>query len=458
MDYTLALNISGWVVTVIIFVSLWIYGRRVREIFDTLTVHTQRALMAFGTAGFFVTLSVLGGIVVELRYFITGFNTLFLAFVLIAQMNILFQEGNRARNGTIITAFLVVPVIIENIQRLFTGQVILILFAPILTLLLASTFFFAVILLKENPSVFTGSLALLLLMYILTWGFASSGWVWDNPEYFIFVDIPLLVGAAIFGSIRQPPRTMITIFLVGSGLAICIPLIIVALIEGAYIIWSFVTACLIAGLCILAPLNFFMREAQRTVARTPRFIALVLGSISLLLFTHSLSWSVYIHQELVFNRYMIWIDVVLGCIGMIGITLAAASTAMGDRGYSITREIMISFATIMSILAFPPVAEERWVAGDLWIALGPFLIWSIILFLRTSWRLYKIGAGRAGSRFILFIISALLAALAAMYVEDFVFELALVLLGISAVSALGVSPPFGKLISSLKRTPTPQND
>ncbi|MBD3408345.1 MAG: hypothetical protein GF411_19635 [Candidatus Lokiarchaeota archaeon] len=457
MDYTLAMNISGLVVSIIISFSLLIYVKRIREIYGTLTIYTQRALTAFGIAGIFVTLSVLAGMMEPLRFIITGFNALFLGFVLIAQMNILFQEGNRARNGTIITAFLIVPVIFENIQRLFTGTSILILFAPILALFLIATFFFALTLLKENPTIFTGSLTLLLLMYIMTWWLASTGFVWSNPEYYIFVNAPLIVGAAIFGSIRKPPRTMITILLFGTGLTICIPLIIVALSFGTYVIWSFVLACLITGLCILAPLDFFLGELTRTEARVPKYIALVLGSISLLLFTHSLSWAVYISQNEVFNRYMIWFDVLLGCFGLTGITLAAASTALGERGYSVTREIIISFCTFITILAIPEVADGRWVAGDLWILLGPFLIWSIVLFIRTSWRLYKIGAGRAASRFVLFVISALLAALSAMYVEDFQFELALILLGVAAAAAIGVSPPFAKIISTLRGTSSQQS-
>ncbi|TFG31245.1 hypothetical protein EU528_06625, partial [Candidatus Thorarchaeota archaeon] len=334
--YTVLLD-SGSVIIIILLSSLVIFATRIREIYRDISVGTRRALMAYAMAGIAMAIATFVGVQPTLRFLITGIGALFLGAIVAAELWILVPE-KRALQGTVGTSLLIVGVIINNFLDEFYGFPLYFMMIG-LSILLIGSLYFTVVLLRENPSTFSASLLIVLLLYMATWVIGATYWTFNNPEFYVLQVIPLIVAAAIFSSIRKPWRTTLAVFLMYFTFTIGFPLLTNAYAAEEWTIFTFVGIELITAICLISPLNYFLDQAAETGAKTPLYLGGVVAFLSLLVATHSLSWSVFINSGLVWNDYIVWVDVLIGCSAITAFVLAAVSSLYGDWVQTFTREV-----------------------------------------------------------------------------------------------------------------------
>jgi hypothetical protein len=452
-DFRTALNIAGFVIIIILAISLLIFGNRLREIYDDLGISTRRALMAYPISGIAMMLATLVGVEPPLRFIITGTGALFLGAIIIAEMWILLSE-KRARQGTLITVLIVVGVYANNFMDHFMGiPEYFMMFG--LTILLVGSLYFALVLVRENPSTFSASLLMVLILYMSTWIIAATGWIFDHPQYYIVQVIPLLVAATVFSSIRKPWRTTISTFIAIFSVTIGTPIIITSLTIGSWTIFFFVCTEIITAICLIAPLNYFLNQATETGARMPLYLGAVVALVSLLVSTHALSWSVFISNTpaLTWDPYIVWADVIIGACAIIAFMLAGVSSLYGEWAQTFTREAMIIFGTAAAFLTFPETQPLGFTNDLVWMAIGGVIVIGTLLFIRLSIKIARAGGGGAARRLMMFIVSALMIAVVSMYSDRIpptppaVPIVAILILLIAGSIAVLSSPPVAARLS-----------
>jgi len=455
MDFMEALEASGLVIFILLIISLFIYQYRVREIYGNVAKGTQRALWGYGFSGLGMSIATIFGLYEPFRFLIMGIGALFLGSILFAQLWILFTP-ERAQTGSIIIFALVGLAIADNIIREFLYPELTLMMSIIpLTILLIGSIFFSVVLVRESPSTFTVSIFVMMLLYMLTWVLAASSWTIDNPQFYLFQTIPLVVAVAIFGSVRRPLRITLSLFMVLLMITISIPLIYASTLSGEVVISSVVLTLAIVVLCFIAPLNYFVEQAAESGARTPRYLAMVVAFVSILVVWHSLGWAMFITDG-IWNQYMIWIDIVLGSLAVIAFLLSAVASGFGEWVYAVTRETSIVFGTMLGMLSFPIIQSAMVVFlgisdvtvynNYLLIAIVTVVLLGFILFSRIAFKLYKAGAASAAQRLMLFLLAAITTAFTTMVSDDLyaigLLPLVIALLLLAALLALASSPPF----------------
>jgi hypothetical protein len=451
IDFDKVLIDSGSIIIVILLVSLLIFAQRIRDIYPDIGLGTRRALIAYSMTGVAMALATFFGVHESFRFLITGTGAFFLGAIVIAQAWILFST-KRARQSTAISSFIVIGVYANNFLDEFLG------FPPYfmmigLSILLVASVYLAVVLLRENPSTFSASLLVVLLLYMSTWVIAATDWTFNHPQYFILQVIPLIVAATIFSSVRRPWRRTLATFILYFAITIGLPMLIDAFRVGSWTIFYFVGVEIFTALCLMAPLEYFLEQAEETGARMPLYLGAVITFIALLVCTHSLSWALFINQRLAWNQYLIWVDVVLVSCAIIAFMLAAASSFFGDWAQTFTREVMIIFGTSAAYLTFP-LTQPVTVANDyVWTAIGIIVTIGTLMFIRLSIRIARAGGVAAAGRLMMFIISALMIAIVSMFSDSIPPEppavpiTAIVLLLIAGALALLSSPPVTARLS-----------
>lgn len=417
IDFDTALTDSGTVIILILFLSLLVFARRVREIYSDIGLSTKRALIAYSLTGIAMTLATFLSIYEPLRFLITGTWAFFLGAIVIAEAWILFST-NRAKQSIILTTLIIVGVFANNFLEEFFGFPLYFMMIGLSILLIVSVYL-AVVLFRENPSTFSGSLLVVLILYMTTWIIAVTDWTFLHPQYYILQVIPLIAAATVFSSIRKPWRTTLATFILFFTLTIGLPLIIASYKVGSWVIFYFVGIELFTAICLIAPLEYFLDQANQTGARMPLYLGAVVTFIALLVSTHSLSWSLFINQRLVWNQYLVWVDVVLGSCAIIAFMLAAVSSFYGDWAQTFTRETMIIFGTSAAFLTFPLTQPVSMTNDLVWLAIGVIIIIGTAMFVRLSVRIARAGGVTAATRLMMFVISALMIAIVSMYSDTF---------------------------------------
>lgn len=445
--YAVLLN-SGSVIIMVLIVSLVIFALQIRGIYSDIGVGTRRALMAYAMSGVAMCIATFVGVQESLRFLITGTGALFLGAIVIAELWILLSE-KRAMQGTIATIIIIAGVYINNFLEEFMGFPLYFMMVGLSVLLLGSVYF-AVVLLRENPSTFSASLLIVLFLYMGTWVIGATGWTFaaENHQYYIIQVIPLIVAATIFSSIRRPWRTTLAAFLMLFAFTLVLPIITIAYEAASWTILAFVAVEMFTALCLIAPLNFFLDQNAETGAKTPLYLGAVVTFVSLLVSTHALSWAVFISTPgMVWNQYLVWVDVIIGSCAIIAFMLAAVSSLYGDWAMTITREAMIIFGTVAAFLTFP-LTQPAFITNDtVWLAIGGIIVIGALMFIRLSIRIARAGGGVAAGRLMLFIISALMIAIVSMYSDNIppvppdVPIVAILLLIFAGFLALISSPP-----------------
>jgi hypothetical protein len=446
IDFNVALNEAGTVIIVILFVSLMMFGTRVREIYSDIGVGTRRALMAYAMSGVAMAIATFVGVQPNLRFLITGTGALFLGTIVIAELWVLLSE-KRATQGTIVSVFIITGVYVNNFLEEFLGFSLVPAYIG-LTILLLGSLYLALVLLRENPSTFSASLFIVLVLYMATWVIAATDWTFNNPQYYIIQVIPLIMAATVFSSIRRPWRSMLAAFIMLFTTTLGIPLLTTSYSAGSWTIFFFVGVEILATFCLIAPLNFFLDSATETGSRMPLYLGAVVALVALLVSTHALSWAVFISTPgMVWNQYLVWVDVIIGSCAIIAFMLAAVSSLYGDWALTFTREAMIIFGTAAAFLTFP-LTQPAFVTNDLvWLAIGVIIAIGTLMFIGLSIRITRAGGGAAALRLMMFIVSALMIAIVSMYSDNIppippaVPVVAILLLFVAGTIAIFSSPP-----------------
>ncbi len=288
---------------------------------------------------------------------------------------------------------------------------------------------------------------------MLTWVIAASNWTFTHPQYYILQVIPLIVAATVFASIRKPLRRILATFILYFTITVGLPLILDAFRAGSWVIFYFVGIEVFTALCLMAPLEYFLEQASETGAKTPLYLGAVITCVALLVSTHSLSWAVFINQRLVWNQYLVWIDVIIGSCAIIAFMLAAVSSFYGEWVQTFTREAMIIFGTAAAFLTFP-LTQPVTIANDyVWMAIGVIITIGALMFVRLSIRITRAGGRAAAQRLMMFIISALMIAVVSMYSDSIPPEppaipiTAISILFIAGIIAVFSSPPVTARLS-----------
>lgn len=416
IDFYSALLDSGNVIVVVLALSLMLFGSRVREIYPDIGVGTRRALIAYAMSGIAMALATLTAVSEVMRFMVTGTGAFFLGAILIAELYIL-QPEKRANQGMAIVVFIIIGVYANNFLEEYFGVPLYFMMIG-LTLLMLGSVYFALVLLRENPSTFSASLLIVLLLYMSTWTIAATGWIFANPEFYILQVIPIIVAATVFSSIRKPWRTTIAVFLMIFTFTLCTPLLASAADVGSWTIFFFVGGEMFTAFCLMAPLNYFLDQATETGAKTPLYLGAVVTFVALLVATHSLSWAVFISNGLVWNQYLVWVDVIIGSMAIIAFMLAAVSSLYGDWAQTVTREVLIIFSTGAAFLTFP-LTQPVFITNEIvWLAIGGVIAIGALMFVRLGIRITRAGGGAAARRLMVFIISALMIAIVSMYSDN----------------------------------------
>ena len=417
INFYLTLLDSGSVIIIILLSSLLIFASRIKEIYGDIGQGTRYALMAYAMSGIAMAFASFVSINDYLRFMVTGAGAFFLGAIVIAELWVLVPE-KRAKQGTIVTIAIIAGVFVNNFLEEFYNLPLYFMMVG-LSILLIGSVYFSLVLLRENPSTFSASLLIVLLLYMATWVIGMTSWTFNNPQYYVVQVIPLIVAATIFSSIRKPWRTTLAVFIELFTFTLGFPILTTAYAAGSWTIFTFVAVEMFTVLCLIAPLNYFLDQTAETGAKTPLYLGGVVAFIALLVSTHSLSWAVYISNGFEWNQYIVWVDVIIGCAAITAFMLAAVSSLYGDWAQTITREVLIIFGTAASLITFPLIAEPVGIENaQVWLVLGVVIVLGTLLFLRLTYRIAKAGGGRAAARLMLFVVSAIMIAIVSMYSDQ----------------------------------------
>ncbi len=416
IDFDKALIDAGTVIILILIFSIIVYAKRVREIYSDIGLDTKRALIAYSITGISIALAIVIRVQEPLRFMFTGTIVMFLGTIVIAETWILFSPA-RAKRGTVIATLIIIIGYTNNFLEEFFGFPIYFMMIEISILLIVAVYL-AVVLLRENPSTFSASLLIVILLYMSIWIIGAIDWTYAHPQYYIVQYIPAIVASTVFISIRKPWRTTLTTFILFFTITIGLPLIIASNRAQSWPILLFVGVELFAALCLIAPLEYFLEQANQTGARMPLYLGAVVIFIAVLVSTHSLSWTLFINQRLAWNRYLIWVDVLIGSCAIIAFMLAAVSSFYGDWVQTFTREAMIIFGTSAAYLTFPDTQPTTIYNDLVWIALLAIATIGTLMFIRLAIRIARAGGVAAARRLMMFIISALMIAIVSIYSDS----------------------------------------
>jgi hypothetical protein len=178
MDFQLSLTISGIVSFVFLVGAAIIFSMRLSRVFDDLTHETKRALSFFGAS--LLSMGMIGLQALLEPQLVTIWVALMLSLLVISQ-SYLFSKNKRNLNISILVSFLIfVTITLETLLRLYIPFTPIALIIGLSVLMLAASGM-GIVLLIRTPSPFTGSMLILLVVFVITWISASAGTVASNP-------------------------------------------------------------------------------------------------------------------------------------------------------------------------------------------------------------------------------------------------------------------------------------
>jgi hypothetical protein len=327
-----------------------------------------------------------------------------------------------------------------------------------LSVLVVASVVGAVYVLRESPSPFTASMIVILVFTIL----AGLGAVYidtiANPHFFLLLTTPVLVAAGVVGSLLRPWRNIITTTMLGLIISTGPALFISALITNNTIVFLFSVSLTFALICLIIPLAFFLQQAVDTRATTAFYISLALVSIGLLALTHGNNYAIANSSVGVWDEGILYIDWFLGLLGVGAFTMSAIASSFSVSIRHVAREIIIGFSCILLALGHPFVrwhdvfgdgtlVIQRWELDPLYLGIFALLIVAFAVFFKLSYQLWRAGSGRAGLRFVFFMLAALFLGIVAMFADLIPLDLILPLFLLSGVMLILSSPqrnPFAQ--------------
>jgi hypothetical protein len=437
MDFELSLMISGLLVSFAIYGGLIVYGRRLRNVYSSLSKPTANALVLFGLANAFMGLMGITGIYAA-EYSMIWVTFMFASLLLSELTLIVTNETNIKRIGIVVFTIAIAVMIDILISIVYGGPQFILM--PVLAIFVIGSLVTSLYLLKETPNPFTGSIFTLIILLIIAAVTAQSGIVGSHPEFFIIQIASLVVATAILVSMLRPWRHIVSYSVGILALTVGISLAIPAYLGGDFNIAIFSLLAAFAGAATVIPLDFFIKQAVETNASTPRYISVTLLFVGLLAITHSNNYAIAFSTIGIWDTTILFIDWFFGLFGVCAFLMAAISASTSQMARSTSKDILIGAACILLTLGHPFVENGRYDLTPLYLAIFIILIIGFLGFFNIVYRLSKAGATMAGARFLAFMFASLALGIVAMFADRIPIDLLVILMIAAGILLIGSSP------------------
>ncbi|MCK4566125.1 MAG: hypothetical protein KAU48_02340, partial [Candidatus Thorarchaeota archaeon] len=339
-----------------------------------------------------------------------------LAALFIAELNLAFSNEKLIKGASIAIVLLSLMVFAETVLGiLFSVSGFLLM--PALFILLIGSLTTSIYLLKESPNPFSASIFILIVSLFISAATAMLGVLGTHPEYFVIQVIPLIVGAAVLGSMLRPWRHIISLSIGILALIVGLSLAIPAYLDNDTNILIFSLVAAFAGASTVIPLDFFVGQTTETRATTPMYMSTTLLFVALLVITHSNNYAISLSAIGGWDPNILFMDWFFGLVGVGAFTLASITAMTSKQTSHRSREILIAVVCILLTLGHPYVIDGRYELDLLYIGLMVVLFIGFIEFFGVAYKLAKAGAGMAGARFVFFMFAGLGIGIVAMFAD-----------------------------------------
>lgn len=437
MNFELSLIIAGLLSTLAIFLGLMVYARRLRSVYNEVSKPIARALVLFGISTAFMGVIGISGVFASNLSMVP--ITFMLAALFIAELNLASSNELLVKRASIVIILISIMVFAETVLGILFSYPSFMLM-PTLGLFFIASIVTSVYLLKESPNPFSASIFILVVFLAIAAASAATGILGTHPEYFIIQVIPLIVGAAVLGSMLRPWRHIISLsigilaFIVGFSLAIP------AYLDGDTSIMIFALVAAFAGASTAIPFDFFVDQATITKATTPMYMSVTLLLVALLVITHSNNYAISLSTIGYWDPNILFIDWFFGLFGVAAFTLASITAMTSKQTSQRSREILIGVMCILLTLGHPYVVDGRYELDVLYIGLMAVLAIGFVEFFGVAYKLAKAGAAMAGARFVAFMFAGLGIGIVAMFADLIPLEITASMLVGAGVLLIASSP------------------
>lgn len=437
MNFELSIIIAGLLSALALYIGLIVYAIRLRNVYNEVSKPIARALVLFGISTVFMGIIGITGV------FATHLTMVPISFMLaalfIAELNLAFSNEKLVKSASIGIILLSLMVFVDTVLGLlfsYSGFMLM----PALFILLIGSLTTSIYLLKESPNPFSASIFILIVSLFISAATAMFGILRVHPEYFAIQVIPLIVGAAILGSMLRPWRHIISLsigilaFIVGFSLAIP------AYLDNDTSIMIFALVAAFAGAATVIPLDFFVGQSTETRATTPMYMSYTLILVALLVITHSNNYAISLSAIGDWDPNILFMDWFFGLFGVAAFTLAALTAVTSKKTSHRSRELLIGFMCILLTLGHPYIMNGRYELKVLYIGLMIVLAIGFIGFFGVAYKLTKAGAAMAGARFVAFMFAGLGIGIVAMFADLIPLEITASMLVGAGILLIASSP------------------
>jgi hypothetical protein len=432
MNFELSLLVSALLVSCGIYFGILIYVKRVRDVYNTISRPTARALILFGIVNAFMGLMGVTGIYAP-EYSMIWVTSMF-ASLLLCELTLILTNDTRIKQSF---ALVTVTALIAIVDIVLGTRFILM---PVLAILMIGSVGASIYLLKESPNPFTASIFVLIVLLLYAAFTAQVGIVAANPEYFIIQIAPMVVATAVLISTLRPWRHIISYSVVILALIVGVSLAIPAYFDGNMNIVIFSILAAFAGSATAIPLDFFIKQSVETHASTPIYVSFTLVLVGLLVITHSNNYAISYSAIGLWDPNILFVDWMFGLFGVCSFIMAAASASVSETARKATKEILIGTSCILLTLGHPFVENGRYDLRPLYLAIIVLIIIGFIGFFSVVRQLSKAGATMAGARFLAFMFASLMIGIVAMFADMIPIEVLTLLMLTAGFLLIGSSP------------------
>ncbi|TFG34571.1 hypothetical protein EU527_02845 [Candidatus Thorarchaeota archaeon] len=437
MDFSLSMMISGLLVSVFIYLGLFVYSRRLKSVYANVTKPTANALVLFGIA------NALMGVIGVFGELPSLYKMLWMTFIfaslLLSIINLIFTDQSKMKRTSIAVIILIIyaitDVLINQFLGIAFGNVTSILIVLMLSAVIASIY-----LLKETQNPFTGSTFSVIILLVISVITTQSGILTTHPEYFILQIAPLIVATAVLLSMLRPWKHILSYTIALLALVVGTSLAIPAYLDGNSGILVFSIVAAFAGAATVIPMDFFISQAMETKASTPVYISFTLFFIGLLAITHSNNYAISLSAIGVWDPNILFVDWFFGIFGVISFIMAALSASTSEQTRLISREALLAFGCILLTLGHPFVINGRYELDVLYLGIFVLLVIGFGGFFNIVYRLSKAGATMAGARFLAFMFASLTLGIIAMFADLIDINIIAVLMIAAGILMIASSP------------------
>jgi hypothetical protein len=422
MDFMIAVMASGMVSTVILLVALVFFGQSYMRIKDNVSTATRRSLAFLAAAAVMIVL--LGATSSTIPELAVVWMSLFATLIVNSEVQILAEDENTHFIGavtTLIPTLLVVvyTFVMPGLGELLVNAIVIGMFG--LAILLGLR------LVSLSPSPFSFSLITLSFTMALAWFVSAGGILAASPEYFMLLNLPIIIASAVLAAMSRPWRFIVILALGFFAFTTSSSLAIASLLSRDYQILVYVLVAAFGGLAALYPLDYFLEQASLTRARTPTYIATTQVGISLLVITHSNAWAIAWNRAIergvtiahnIWDVNFLFLDWVIGVLAVSSLLLAAISSSASERVLSVSLDSIFFIGSAFFFLGHPLVRLGKYELDTLYLPLAVLILIAATAFFRVALRIRRAGSASAAARFMLFIFASLGAGLAAMFSDQ----------------------------------------